>query len=202
MKQPIPSRNTGFTLVEVLVSLVVFSIGLLGIGKLMLFACRANDSAYLRDQATALAYSMLDSMRANRTSAIAGDYSGTDVASLNVSSNCTGASSNCAGTDLAAYELAVWQTSLLSALGPCGTGTVKTASTTDPSTGASVTTATISVQWDDTLAQQTFATATGSSSSTSGNQGSSGSQSSSGSNTGCPGSGSPQAAVITLESVL
>jgi hypothetical protein len=51
------------------------------------------------------------------------------------------------------------------------------------------------VQWDDTLAQQTFAAATGSSSSTSGNQSSSGGQ-------GCPSSGSPQAAVITLESVL
>jgi type IV pilus assembly protein PilV len=190
MKQPIPSRNTGFTLVEVLVSLVVFSIGLLGIGKLILFSSRANDSAYQRDQATALAYSMLDSMRANRATAVAGGYSGTDVASSNPSSqNCTDASFNCTGTTLAQYELAMWQTSLLSALGPCGTGMVKTASATDPSTGASVTTATISVQWDDTLAQQTFAAATGSPSSTSGNQ-------------GCPSNGSPQAAVITLESVL
>jgi type IV pilus assembly protein PilV len=196
MKKPIRSGNTGFTLVEVLVSLVVFSIGLLGIGKLILFSCRANDSAYLRDQATALAYSILDSMRANRSTATAGGYSGTDVANANGSSSpCTAASSDCSGTTLAQYELAMWQTSLLSALGPCGTGTVSTNSATDPSTGASVTTATISVQWDDTLAQQTFAAATGSSSSTSGNQSSSGGQ-------GCPSSGSPQAAVITLESVL
>jgi type IV pilus assembly protein PilV len=196
MKQPIPPKNSGFTLVEVLVSLVVFSIGLLGIGKLILFSCRANDSAYLRDQATALAYSILDSMRANRATATAGGYSGTDVANTNVSSSpCTAASSDCSGTTLAQYELAMWQTSLLSALGPCGTGTVTTTSAADPSTGTSVTTATISVQWDDTLAQQTFAAATGSPSSTSGSQSSS-------SNQGCPSNGSPQAAVITLESVL
>jgi prepilin-type N-terminal cleavage/methylation domain-containing protein len=54
------SRQSGFTLVEVLVSLVIFGVGMLGIGKLMLFASRANDSAYQRDQATALAYSMFD----------------------------------------------------------------------------------------------------------------------------------------------
>lgn len=57
------ARRNGFTLVEVLVALVVLSIGLLGIGKLVMFASRANDSAYLRSQATALAYSILDDMR-------------------------------------------------------------------------------------------------------------------------------------------
>ena len=54
-----------------MVSLVVLSIGLLGIGKLVLFSARANDSAYLRGQATELAYEILDNMRANR--AIGGD---------------------------------------------------------------------------------------------------------------------------------
>src|ERR1700736_6078033 len=64
----------GFTLVEVLVSLVILSIGLLGMAKLMLFSSRSNDSAYLRSQATALAYEILDYMRANRQQALAGTY--------------------------------------------------------------------------------------------------------------------------------
>ena len=64
------ARDDGFTLVEVLVSLVVLAIGLLGIAKLMLFSSHANDSAYLRSQATALAYEILDDMRANRQEAI------------------------------------------------------------------------------------------------------------------------------------
>ncbi len=58
-------RARGFTLVEVLVSLVILSIGLLGIAKLMLFSSHSNDSAYLRSQATDLAYEILDYMRAN-----------------------------------------------------------------------------------------------------------------------------------------
>ena len=50
-------------------------IGLLGIAKLMLFSSHSNDSAYLRSQATALAYEILDDMRANRQEAIiAGTY--------------------------------------------------------------------------------------------------------------------------------
>ena len=64
----------GFTLIEVLVALIVLSIGLLGIGKLMLFTSHANDSAYLRGQATEMAYAILDNMRANRTNAVAQGY--------------------------------------------------------------------------------------------------------------------------------
>jgi len=64
----------GFTLLEVLIALLVLSIGLLGIGKLMMLSARANDSAYMRSQATALAYTMLDAMRANRQAAIVQGY--------------------------------------------------------------------------------------------------------------------------------
>src|SRR6202044_3725701 len=64
----------GFTLVEVMVSLVILSMGLLGIAKLVLFSAHSNDSAYLRSQATDLAYEILDNMRANPTAAAAGNY--------------------------------------------------------------------------------------------------------------------------------
>ena len=49
-----PHRTSGFTLIEVLVSLVVLGIGVLGIAKLTLFSVRSNDSAYLRTQAANL----------------------------------------------------------------------------------------------------------------------------------------------------
>src|SRR5580658_10907158 len=67
-------RHDGFTILEVLVSLVILSIGLLGTAKLMLYSSHANDSAYLRSQATDLAYEILDNMRANRQQALAGAY--------------------------------------------------------------------------------------------------------------------------------
>jgi type IV pilus assembly protein PilV len=63
------SRARGMTLVEVLVALVVLSVGLLGIAALQMTSLRNNLGAHLRSQATVLAYDITDRMRANRTRA-------------------------------------------------------------------------------------------------------------------------------------
>ena len=68
------SRNRGFTLLEVLIALVVLSVGLLGIAAMMNFSLKANDSAYLRTQAEAFAYNIVDKMRANQNAALNGSY--------------------------------------------------------------------------------------------------------------------------------
>ena len=73
-RHPRPQRRNGFTLIEVLIALLVMSIGLLGIGKIMMLSARANDSALMRSQATALGYTILDAMRANRQAALSGAY--------------------------------------------------------------------------------------------------------------------------------
>src|SRR5580692_3398722 len=85
----------GFTLIEVLVSLVVLSIGLLGMAKLVLVSSHANDSAYLRSQATALAYEILDKMRANPAGAIAGNYNTAINALPAAPTSCLGIAANC-----------------------------------------------------------------------------------------------------------
>jgi len=63
-------RQSGFTLLEVLVAILVLSIGLLGLAGLMASSIRNNHSAYQRTQATWLAYDMIDRMRVNRANAI------------------------------------------------------------------------------------------------------------------------------------
>lgn len=155
-------RRNGFTLVEVLVTLLVLSIGLLGIEKLLLVSSRANDSAYLRTQATALAYSILDSMRANRQSAVSGGYSVTSSTTLtDPGVTCSTAGSPCDSATIAQYDLWQWKNDLTTDLGPSGVGTIATANVTDPLTGTTDVTATITVQWNDSVAQQSFGAATG-----------------------------------------
>jgi type IV pilus assembly protein PilV len=61
----------GMTLVEILVALVVISVGLLGVAALQLVSLRNSQGSYLRSQATALADDIIDRMRANRTVALA-----------------------------------------------------------------------------------------------------------------------------------
>lgn len=71
-------RSSGFSLIEVLVALLVLAIGLLGLAALQAQGLRFNHDAYVRTQATHLAYDIIDRMRANPTSAAA--YTAADPA--------------------------------------------------------------------------------------------------------------------------
>ncbi len=55
----------GFSLIEVLVALLVMTIGLLGAAAIQLNALKYTDSSSMRTQASFIAYDMLDRIRAN-----------------------------------------------------------------------------------------------------------------------------------------
>ncbi|MEJ2142634.1 MAG: type IV pilus modification protein PilV, partial [Gammaproteobacteria bacterium] len=60
----IKKHSFGFSLLEVMIAMVIFSIGLIGLAGLQSASLGYNHSAYLRSQATYLAYNILDKMRA------------------------------------------------------------------------------------------------------------------------------------------
>jgi type IV pilus assembly protein PilV len=68
------AQERGSTLIEVLVTAVVMAVGLLGIAGLQLNSLKTNNSSYMRSQSAISAYNLMDSIRANRESAIGGDY--------------------------------------------------------------------------------------------------------------------------------
>jgi type IV pilus assembly protein PilV len=92
-----PSRQAGMTLVEVLVTLVVVSIGLLGIAALQLTTLKGNQEAYVRSQASMLASYIIDRIRANQQGFMANHYN-------DIAMGGTGP----AGTT-AAFDLQRWQ---------------------------------------------------------------------------------------------
>lgn len=69
-----PREQGGFSLLEILVSIVVISLGLLGLAGLQASSLRNNQTAYLRTLASQHAYDMADRMRANLTGVTAGNY--------------------------------------------------------------------------------------------------------------------------------
>jgi len=148
----LPRHNRGFTLLEVMVALLVMSIGLLGIAKMMVLSARANDSAYMRSQATALAYTILDAMRANRPSAIAQGY---DTAVVVPAAQACTVAAPCTSGQTAQNDTFLWNQSLATEL-PGGFGNV---ATPDTATGANNVTATVTVTWVDKVAEQSFGTA-------------------------------------------
>lgn len=98
----------GFTLLEVLVALVVLSIGLLGLSGLQTSSLRNNHSAFLRSQATVVSNDIIDRMRANRGRALAGDY---DIAygDSTPAAGCVTGASGCLATAVAATDLFLWR---------------------------------------------------------------------------------------------
>jgi type IV pilus assembly protein PilV len=138
---------SGFTLVEMLVTLVIVSIGMLGIAKLTLGTVQANDSALMRSEATVLLQQVIENMRANDALAQQGQY---DIA--------LGATP--AVTSIPTQDLNTWKTMLQSAL-PSGDGSIVTAAGINPQTGGNEYVATVTVQWDDSVAEQAFGAAAG-----------------------------------------
>jgi type IV pilus assembly protein PilV len=104
----------GFTLVEVLVTLVILSVGLLGIAALHTASLRNNLDSALRSQASALADDIADRMRANRDAAVNGDY---DIALNDATPVLTGT------PPLSQQDLKAWR-DLLAQVLPGGTGAV------------------------------------------------------------------------------
>jgi len=102
------SRVRGFTLLEVLVALLVLSIGLLGLAGLQTAGLRNNHSAFLRSQAVALAYDALDRMRGNRDQALLGPGSAYNI-TFNTTPAMVNCSSNCNSAQVAQYDLATWK---------------------------------------------------------------------------------------------
>lgn len=62
-------RHVGFTLIEVLVAVLVLSIGLLGLASLQASGIRSNESAYVRSQAQLVSFEIMDRIRADRMNA-------------------------------------------------------------------------------------------------------------------------------------
>lgn len=95
------------TLIEVLVTLVIISVGLLGIAALQLTTVRNNYDAFVRAQAAVLASDMLDRMRANRRQAVTYVVAIGDAPAV--------------PTDPAGIDIAQWRSSLTTQL-PNGVG--------------------------------------------------------------------------------
>ncbi len=66
--------NSGFSLIEVLISLLVLGIGLLGLGSLQVTSVKGSENAHSRNVANMLAFNLADRMRSNPLGVAAGAY--------------------------------------------------------------------------------------------------------------------------------
>ena len=116
--------QSGTTLIEVLITVVLVSIGLLGLAGLQLTTVQNSNSSSERFEATTLAHDILERIRANRRAALAGNYN-----------LALGAAP--AGADLVGEDLEEWRDALADL--PNGDGSITVANGV----------VTIEVQWTD-----------------------------------------------------
>ncbi len=74
MQQKTTTQESGFTMIEVLIALLVLALGILGLAGLQATSLRGGMSAQQASQATLIAYDMMDRLRSNRSAAINGTY--------------------------------------------------------------------------------------------------------------------------------
>jgi type IV pilus assembly protein PilV len=152
--------QAGAGLLEVMISVLIMGIGLLGIAAMQATALRNGQSSLERSQVVVQSYAIMDVMRANRIDAIAGYYntSGTDP-------QCAAGApdaSQPAGQQSAQQEVNTWLGSLKRSVGVAGdSSTCGSISCAANSIGGG--TCTVTVQWDDSRGSttNTNGTATG-----------------------------------------
>ena len=91
----------GFALIEVLTSLVILSVGLLGLAGLQVIGMKGTQHANMQMQATLLTHSLLEKMRANP----AGDYEQAIDCNFSLPKNCSLLANSCDVDELAVYHL-------------------------------------------------------------------------------------------------
>ena len=107
---------SGFTLIEVLVALVVMSVGMLGIAGLYVTSMQAGRTSLFHHHAVTLAGDVADRIRANPRAAVA--YAGAGA-----NNNCVSGGVDCTPAEMAANDIFLWDQQAVDTL-PTGTVTI------------------------------------------------------------------------------
>ncbi|WP_161974457.1 type IV pilus modification protein PilV [Piscinibacter terrae] len=113
-------RQHGATLIEVMVAVLVLSIGMLGIAGLTSASMRYSQGSWARATVSAALTDFADRVRSNPAASATAYLQSSDNYStqqggsyaLSYSTDCSSASANCSGSDLAAYQLEQWRLSV------------------------------------------------------------------------------------------
>lgn len=116
------NQQTGFTMLEILVAIVILSFGLLGLAGLQATGLKNNYSAYMRSQANLLAYDIIDRMRANKQGVINGNYNALLV-NAPTDPKCIDTTDGCTVAQMAQHDAFEWSI-ILNELLPKGQGKV------------------------------------------------------------------------------
>ena len=98
----VSSQQQGFSLIEVLIALIIMSVGMLGIAGLYVQGLQAGRTSMFRHQAVALAGDVADRIRANPTAGSAYTQAGAD-------NGCVATGVDCDVESMAQHDIFLWK---------------------------------------------------------------------------------------------
>lgn len=145
------TRQAGFTLIEILIAVIVLSIGLLGVATLQVTSKRGNFEAMQRAAATLYAEDLLERMRTNPT--VLGSYVTSTGKTFTVGAEPPTPGTDCAAADCDADEIAAfdldqwWDLMAGTSEGGAGGLTTPTACLSTAASAVSGTEYTVAIAW-------------------------------------------------------
>lgn len=106
MREKSTTKHKGIGLIEVMVALLVLSMGFLVSANMQLRGIRSNQESYYQSQAMMLANDMMDRMRNNRAGVMAGEYNNLTTNGAVSKPDC--ADAGCSGTGLMQLDRFEW----------------------------------------------------------------------------------------------
>ena len=138
----ISRAERGFSLIEVLIALIIMSVGMLGIASLYVQSMQAGRTSLFRHNAVTLAGDVADRMRANPTGGNAYTGAGAD-------NNCIAQGTDCSNVEMAAQDILGWDQQADDTL-PNGLVAITFDNTVIPPSY------TIAITWDEPEQQQNY----------------------------------------------
>ena len=136
----------GFSLIEVLIALIIMSVGMLGIASLYVQSMQAGRTSLFRHNAVTLAGDVADRIRANPTAIAAYAGAGAD-------NSCVAMGITCSNTQMAAHDILLWAQQATDTL-PSGNVAITVDNTVLPPLY------TIAITWNEPVGTQNYTIAT------------------------------------------
>ena len=124
-------QHAGFSMVEILITMAISAVALMGAALLSVQALKLNQGARYRGQAVMMSNDIAERIEANKTAATAGAYALAENVTLTAAKDCR--ASPCTAGELASYDLADWVSRLSQSL-PGASWTITQVAAGNPAT--------------------------------------------------------------------
>jgi type IV pilus assembly protein PilV len=141
--QPRFGRQSGFSLFEILVAMIVIAIGVLGIAGLQASALRYSKASEMRYTAVQLTNELIERLRSNHAGAINGDF--TSLGALAATTCNRQTAPPAPGTSPPSDQIKTWRNAVACSL-PSGVGQ---AVITPATAEAGLANIVVTIQWDE-----------------------------------------------------